>query len=459
LSKLVISPNLSLPVEVARRVFSFLAMRGAGKTYCAAVLAEEMMKAGIPIIVIDPMGVWYGLRVGKDGTGKGYPVVVFGGDHQDLPLDPENAVKLANAIVTSNISCVLDVSELSHTKVHKLVTDFLNEVRRINTEDRHIFMEEADEIAPQKPMRDAVYCLDAVDKFVRRGGNRNLGCTLITQRSAVLNKNVLSQSDFLVALRTNDPRDKDAVAAWAVRRTSDKKKLNAWLDSLSDLKDGEAYIWGPDMNIPGVRLKFRQRETFHATRENLKKYDASKIKPMDVSEFITKFRNVFEGKKVAVKETGGEVGGQDSQQGRGDDVHAQRRSAPAQRGRAGKESAKSVAPSIASERGVQATPTSPANIESVQVLVEIPKITATVSKGSLTFDDDAKARSLYALKKLDKNAKPKEALDFCAERGLKLSAPDFSNAMKALGKLGLVIRDTHGNYRLPHEIKFDLNDS
>lgn len=293
-----ISASLTLPVETSRRVFSFLAMRGAGKTYCASVLAEEMLKVGVPIIIIDPMGIFWGLQVGRDGKGKGYPIVVFGGEHQNLALEPDKAENIARAIVASNISCVLDVSDLSHAQVQRLIPLFLDELRRINTNDRHVFIEEADVIAPQKPQRNETVCLGAVSNFVRRGGNRNLGCTLISQRSAVVNKNVLTQSDFLVVLRTNAPQDKEAVAAWAVRRSGDKKKLNAWLDSLSDLDDGEAYIWGPDMNIPGLRIKFRERETFHATRENLKRYDPSKIRPMDVGEFIAKYRHALEGKKI-----------------------------------------------------------------------------------------------------------------------------------------------------------------
>lgn len=293
-----LSSNLVLSVEAARRVFAFLAIRGAGKTWAAAVLAEEMVKAGIPIIVLDPMGVWWGLRVGYDGKGKGLPVVVFGGDHADLPLELEKAEKLADALIQSNVSCVIDISELTQGQTQRFIPRFLDELRRKNTNDRHVFIEEADVIAPQKPMRDETVCLHAVDIFVRRGGNRNLGCTLLSQRSAVVNKNVLTQSDFMVAMRTNAPQDKEAVAAWAVRRTGDKKALNAWLDSLSDLKDGEAYVWGPDMNVPGVKTKFRMRETFHATRENLKRFDASKIRPMPVGEFIERFRSVFEGRST-----------------------------------------------------------------------------------------------------------------------------------------------------------------
>ncbi len=293
-----LSDNLTLTIEAARRVFAFLAIRGAGKTWAAAVLAEEMVKAGIPIIVLDPMGVWWGLRVGYDGKGKGLPVVVFGGDHADLPLELEKAEKLADALIQSNVSCVIDISELTQGQTQRFIPRFLDELRRKNTNDRHVFIEEADVIAPQKPMRDETVCLHAVDIFVRRGGNRNLGCTLLSQRSAVVNKNVLTQSDFMVAMRTNAPQDKEAVAAWAVRRTGDKKALNEWLDSLSDLKDGEAYVWGPDMNVPGVKTKFRMRETFHATRENLKRFDASKIHPMPVGEFIERFRDVFEGRST-----------------------------------------------------------------------------------------------------------------------------------------------------------------
>ena len=55
---LKISSTLSLPRESATWVLAFLAKRGAGKTYAAADLAEEMLKAKIPIVVIDGMGIW-----------------------------------------------------------------------------------------------------------------------------------------------------------------------------------------------------------------------------------------------------------------------------------------------------------------------------------------------------------------------------------------------------------------
>ena len=43
---LALGPGLVLPVEAVTETFAVLAKRGAGKTYTAAVLVEEMLGAG-----------------------------------------------------------------------------------------------------------------------------------------------------------------------------------------------------------------------------------------------------------------------------------------------------------------------------------------------------------------------------------------------------------------------------
>jgi hypothetical protein len=292
-----VSKDLTLPLESATWVWAFLAKRGAGKSYDAGDLAEEMLKAGIPIVVIDGMGSWWGLRVGPNGEGPGLPIVVFGGDHADLQLIPEKARAIANAIVQANISAVIDLSALSRNMSRHILTDFLNELYQINRAKRAVFIEETDLWAPQKPLGDENVCLGAVDNFVRRGGNRNLGCIMITQRSAVLNKNILTQSDCLVVLRTLAPQDKKAIQAWVEEATDkERKELNEWYDSLKELKNGEAWIWHPERPAIYKKVMFRKRETFHATREFIVSPKAAAIKLMDVAEFIEKFKGFFEPK-------------------------------------------------------------------------------------------------------------------------------------------------------------------
>lgn len=300
-----ISAKLSLPDEAVTWVISYLGKRGAGKTYDASVQAEEMLKLGKPIVVIDGMGIWWGLRVSSDGVHPGLPIVVFGGEHADLPLIPEKAAEMAKAIVESNISCVLDISTFSKYAARKIVSAFLNELYRLNRVERHVFIEESDLWAPQRPLGpEENLCLSAVDNSVRRGGNHNLGYTLITQRSAVLNKNILTQSDCLVVLRTLAPQDKKAIQSWVEEQTDeDKKELNKWYDGLKSLENGEAWVWHPEKPSIFEKVKFRTRETFHATREFIRSPRANKIVLMDVDEFIRRFSSVFEPKPEKRPET------------------------------------------------------------------------------------------------------------------------------------------------------------
>lgn len=306
-----ISSRFSLPKEAATWAIGLLAKRGAGKTYAGCDIAEEMVHAEIPIVVIDGMGIWWGLRVAADKDGKpdyskaGLPVVIFGGSHADIQLDPGKAHKIAEAIVQTNISVVLDISEFRKGQQLQIVTAFVEELYRLAQKypvERHIFIEEADLWAPQKPGHEQLRCLGAFEDLVRRGGNRNLGCSMITQRSAVLNKDLLTQVDCLIILRTLAPQDKKAIQDWVQRQTEeDPRKLKEWFDSLNELPNGEAWVWHPEPPKIFKRIKFRKRQTFHATREFIRSPKASAIKLTDIPGWIEKIKRIVEPPPAAQK--------------------------------------------------------------------------------------------------------------------------------------------------------------
>jgi hypothetical protein len=117
-----------------------------------------------------------------------------------------------------------------------------------------------------------------------------------------LNKDILTQSDCLVILRTLAPQDKKAIQAWVEEQTDKEKKgLNEWYDSLKSLANGEAWVWHPENPDIFEKVQFRHRETFHATREFIKSPRASSIVLMDVAEFIAKFKSRFELTKPAIE--------------------------------------------------------------------------------------------------------------------------------------------------------------
>jgi hypothetical protein len=116
--------------------------------------------------------------------------------------------------------------------------------------------------------RDDNFLLRAFENLVRRGRARGIGITLVTQRSAVLNKNVLTQVGTLIAMRTTSPQDQKAVGAW-VQYHGQAREI---LESLASLQDGEAWVWSPDFLRQTKRVQFRLRSTFDsgATPRQLK---------------------------------------------------------------------------------------------------------------------------------------------------------------------------------------------
>ena len=93
-----IAENLELPEEAVTQTFAILAKRGVGKTYTASVLVEEIIKAGLPVVVVDPIGVWWGLRASADGEGPGLPIVIAGGDHADVPITAGSGEAVARLV-------------------------------------------------------------------------------------------------------------------------------------------------------------------------------------------------------------------------------------------------------------------------------------------------------------------------------------------------------------------------
>lgn len=69
-----ISDMLSLSNDAVTNTHLILARRRVGKSYLGAVMAEEMVKAGLPFAALDPTGVWWGLASSADGK----PCVVAG---------------------------------------------------------------------------------------------------------------------------------------------------------------------------------------------------------------------------------------------------------------------------------------------------------------------------------------------------------------------------------------------
>jgi DNA helicase HerA-like ATPase len=266
-----LADNLKLPYEAVTQTIAILGMRGSGKTTTGVVLTEEMVKPGLPVVVFDPVGVWWGLRASADGKGVGLPVLIAGGYQGDVPLSAEAGEALARLVVEELVpqrrSLVLDLSALGNAGMIRFMGDFaeaLYQLKAAHREALHLVLDEADLFVPQRSGRGEERVLRAFDDIVRRGRTRGLGTTLITQRSAAINKNVLTQAEMLVALRMTSPQDRSAVDDW-VKAHGTPEQRDQMMSSLPSLPVGTAWAWSPGWLGVLQRIKVRRRETFDSS--------------------------------------------------------------------------------------------------------------------------------------------------------------------------------------------------
>lgn len=294
-----ISDHLKLPLGAVTEPLAIVARRGRGKTYAGSVLAEEMLKVGQQVAVIDPMDVWFGLRSSADGKGDGFPVVIFGGDHGDVALTPSMGKQVADFLVGEEISAVIVPDFETNQDVVDFMTAFLDRLLKQNREPLHLFFDEAEAFAPERPAKYETRMLGAMGRLIKRGRVRGLGATLITQRTASINKNVLSQAGGLLIMALSSPWDRAPVEKWMASNGT-PEQMEELKDDLASLPIGGGYFWHPDWDI-FQRIKIRKRETFDssATPEPGQKQKApKKLSDIDREKVARQFAQAVERAKA-----------------------------------------------------------------------------------------------------------------------------------------------------------------
>jgi hypothetical protein len=246
---LTLSKDLQLPLDAVTQTLAILARKGSGKSFTLRRLAEQLFKAGQQVAVVDPKGDQWGMRSSADGKGPGLGFLILGGEHGDLPLEPGSGELVAKLVVEERVSVILDLSLFRKHEVATFMTAFLENLYRLKAREAYrtpvmLLLDEADAVAPQKPQRGEERMLGAIEDIVRRGRQRGIGCTLVTQRSAVLNKNVLTQAQVMVAMRTIAPQDLAAMDAWIDVHGTVEQRAEL-MKSLPSLPRGDAWVWSP----------------------------------------------------------------------------------------------------------------------------------------------------------------------------------------------------------------------
>jgi hypothetical protein len=258
--KLHISDSLSLPIDAVTQKFAILGRTGSGKSYAATKLCEEMLDANAQVVALDPVGVWYGLRVGGN-----FEIPIFGGLHADMPLEPGAGEFIANLIVDRGISAVLDVSQFLSGDQARFAYDFATRFffrKKSSPSAVHLFVEECQEFVPQNISGGQrggfeTRMLNAFERLIKLGRNFGIGATLISQRPQEVNKKALNQAECMLAFQMTGPQERKAVASWV----ADKAGSQGVIDLLPKLEVGECQVWSPQWLQVDKKVRIAKKKT------------------------------------------------------------------------------------------------------------------------------------------------------------------------------------------------------
>ncbi|HLI69693.1 MAG TPA: DUF87 domain-containing protein [Ktedonobacteraceae bacterium] len=235
--------------ELVGRSVAVLGITGSGKTNTAAVLIEELLSSGLPLTIVDIEGEYWGLK-------EKFEVLVAGrSPHVEIEVDPTNADRLAALSVKRGISVILDVSDFHQEEIYEFLVRYFTGLWAASSEAKrpyHVILEEAHEFVPQNTSTPLKQILT---RIALRGRKRGLGIVLISQRSAKVEKDLLTQASLLFLHKVVHPVDlrvyKDLIPLAA----------NEVEEKIRKLQPGEVVVVA---NFLTSVVNIRLRHTFHA---------------------------------------------------------------------------------------------------------------------------------------------------------------------------------------------------
>jgi hypothetical protein len=169
-----------------------------GKSWTARKIVEESFgHAGI--IIIDPEGEYISLR-------EKYPLLIIG---KDIPLQVETAEFMAEKVLESKISTIIDLSMTEVELGKEYVDKFLRRFFFLETTLRQpylIVIEEAEEFGGERGIATAT-CVEILRNITKKGGKRGIGILIIAHRPAWVSKGIISQCANKALGRIDWPAD------------------------------------------------------------------------------------------------------------------------------------------------------------------------------------------------------------------------------------------------------------
>ncbi|NPV49436.1 MAG: ATP-binding protein [Armatimonadetes bacterium] len=191
------------------------ASSGRGKSHTVGVITEELLDAGIPVVVVDPEGEMWTLR-------ERYRTIVVGGPHGDLPAYSARAAvrEILRVGFTQSLALVWDLSEaVTNAAQQELARPVLEELFAIQTRERRtvgLVIEEVQVFAPQSA---PAATSEVMARIAKQGRKRGILLVVASQRTQAVSKEFMSQLNFPIIGGFEERLDYEAIRHHAGGKT------------------------------------------------------------------------------------------------------------------------------------------------------------------------------------------------------------------------------------------------
>lgn len=223
---------------------------GSGKTVTAKDEVRQLLEERRHVVVVDPTGVWWGLRSNAAGDGPGFDIPIFGGRRGDVPIRPDQGEAIGRIILEQRVSAIVDLSAIDNSRDWRMfMLTFVAELRRRVHGNFHLVIDEADEFAAERPVDDLAFALRENLVFIaKRGRVQGFVPTWITQRTPDIAKAVISQAQTIIAHQLMSPSDQKPIDDYLKGHANAAVRKEV-IGSLAELTIGERWIYSPRLKV------------------------------------------------------------------------------------------------------------------------------------------------------------------------------------------------------------------
>ena len=235
----------------------------AGKSSKMRLIVERLLDHAKPVCIIDPKGDWWGIKSSADGKKAGYPLIIFGGEHADVPINEHSGAHIAELIATGNRPCLIDLGGWMVGARTRFFIEFASTMFKLTKGARWLVVDECHNFAPQGKILDpdAGKMLHWANRLASEGSGKGLTLISASQRPQKVHKDYLTSHETLIACRVIHKLDRDAIKDW-IDGNADPAIGKEVMASLAEMERPQAWVWSPEIKFGPKLITFPMFKTY-----------------------------------------------------------------------------------------------------------------------------------------------------------------------------------------------------